>query len=64
MLIELVQFLNLSSDTLAIWLAILTLYNSSSTSVPTPAHLQSSVFKLSKDLIESIHEEGIVAYTS
>ena len=31
---------------------------------PTPAHLQSSVFKLSKDLIDSIHEEGIVAYTS
>ena len=29
-----------------------------------PAHLQSSVFKLSKDLIDSIHEEGIVAYTS
>ena len=28
------------------------------------AHLQSSVFKLSKDLIDSIHEEGIVAYTS
>ena len=34
--------------------------------IPTriPAHLQSSVFKLSKDLIDSIHEEGIVAYTS
>ena len=30
----------------------------------TLAHLQSSVFKLSKDLIDSIHEEGIVAYTS
>ena len=30
----------------------------------TAAHLQSSVFKLSKDLIDSIHEEGIVAYTS
>ena len=30
----------------------------------TSAHLQSSVFKLSKDLIDSIHEEGIVAYTS
>ena len=29
-----------------------------------PTHLQSSVFKLSKDLIDSIHEEGIVAYTS
>ena len=28
------------------------------------AHLQSSVFKLFKDLIDSIHEEGIVAYTS
>ena len=28
------------------------------------AHLQSSVFKLSKDLIDSIHEEGIVANTS
>ena len=28
------------------------------------AHLQSSVFKLSKDLIDSIHEEDIVAYTS
>ena len=28
------------------------------------AHLQSSVFQLSKDLIDSIHEEGIVAYTS
>ena len=28
------------------------------------ARLQSSVFKLSKDLIDSIHEEGIVAYTS
>ena len=28
------------------------------------AHLQSSVFKLSKDLIDSIHEEGVVAYTS
>ena len=28
------------------------------------AHLQSSVFKLSKNLIDSIHEEGIVAYTS
>ena len=28
------------------------------------AHLQSSVFKLSNDLIDSIHEEGIVAYTS
>ena len=28
------------------------------------AHLQSSVFKLSKDLIDSIHEEGIVSYTS
>ena len=28
------------------------------------APLQSSVFKLSKDLIDSIHEEGIVAYTS
>lgn len=28
------------------------------------AHLQSSVFKLSKDLIDSIYEEGIVAYTS
>ena len=28
------------------------------------AHLQSSVFKLSKDLIDSIHEEGIVAYTA
>ena len=27
MLIELFQFLNLSSDTLAIWLAILTMYN-------------------------------------
>jgi type I restriction enzyme M protein len=31
---------------------------------PEEAHLQSSVFKLSKDLIDSIHEEGIVAYTS
>lgn len=31
---------------------------------PILAHLQSSVFKLSKDLIDSIHEEGIVAYTS
>ena len=31
---------------------------------PNQAHLQSSVFKLSKDLIDSIHEEGIVAYTS
>lgn len=31
---------------------------------PIMAHLQSSVFKLSKDLIDSIHEEGIVAYTS
>ena len=31
---------------------------------PDRAHLQSSVFKLSKDLIDSIHEEGIVAYTS
>lgn len=31
---------------------------------PGRAHLQSSVFKLSKDLIDSIHEEGIVAYTS
>ena len=31
---------------------------------PEMAHLQSSVFKLSKDLIDSIHEEGIVAYTS
>ena len=31
---------------------------------PKTAHLQSSVFKLSKDLIDSIHEEGIVAYTS
>ena len=31
---------------------------------PAQAHLQSSVFKLSKDLIDSIHEEGIVAYTS
>lgn len=31
---------------------------------PFGAHLQSSVFKLSKDLIDSIHEEGIVAYTS
>ena len=30
----------------------------------TLAHLQSSVFMLSKDLIDSIHEEGIVAYTS
>lgn len=28
------------------------------------AHLQSSVFDLSKDLIDSIHEEGVVAYTS
>ena len=28
------------------------------------AHLQSSVFKLSKDLIDSIHVEGMVAYTS
>ena len=28
------------------------------------AHLQSSVFKLSNDLLDSIHEEGIVAYTS
>lgn len=25
---------------------------------------QYTVFKLSKDLIDSIHEEGIVAYTS
>ena len=32
--------------------------------VEKSAHLQSSVFKLSKDLIDSIHEEGIVAYTS
>ena len=32
--------------------------------VAPTAHLQSSVFKLSKDLIDSIHEEGIVAYTS
>lgn len=35
-----------------------------SVSRATLAHLQSSVFKLSKDLIDSIHEEGIVAYTS
>ena len=35
-----------------------------SSSVINWAHLQSSVFKLSKDLIDSIHEEGIVAYTS
>ena len=34
------------------------------TSRRNKAHLQSSVFKLSKDLIDSIHEEGIVAYTS
>ena len=32
--------------------------------IDVSAHLQSSVFKLSKDLIDSIHEEGIVAYTS
>ena len=31
---------------------------------PFSAHLQSSVFDLSKDLIDSIHEEGVVAYTS
>ena len=40
------------------------LFQSETTMYEILAHLQSSVFKLSKDLIDSIHEEGIVAYTS
>ena len=44
-------------------LTLITTYRCTA-SCPNWAHLQSSVFKLSKDLIDSIHEEGIVAYTS
>ena len=47
-----------------LWADLVKLGTSPGGKRPKAAHLQSSVFKLSKDLIDSIHEEGIVAYTS
>ena len=46
------------------WQDFFNWYSSRTILPDNSAHLQSSVFKLSKDLIDSIHEEGIVAYTS